>query len=86
MRAEGEKQRRLAEMMGNAAEHEAARQARLAAAAAQDQQEGGARLVQHGDVGRGGDAFRQAASRDVFSKLGDSLEARVNSRRHFSAK
>ncbi|PNH05026.1 Tetratricopeptide repeat protein 13 [Tetrabaena socialis] len=82
---EEEKQRKLAEMMGNADEHDAHRRRRLDAAEAVEAAEGQQRLVSHTDAGRGGDAFRDAASKDVFSKLqGASLESRVNSRRHFS--
>ena len=84
--AEEERQRRLAEMMGNADEHDAQRRRRLDAAAAVDAAEDNQRLVNQANAGRGGDAFKDAASRDVYSKLQGSLEARVNSRRHFSTR
>lgn len=73
-------------MLGNADEHEAQRRRRLEEAAAADADDERQRLVHHSDTGRGGDAFKDAASRDVYSKLQGSLEARVNSRRHFSAR
>jgi hypothetical protein len=84
--AEEERQRRLAEMMGNADEHATQRRQRLDAAAAAEVRD--ERLVQAADTGRGGDAFKDAASRDVYRKLQDSatLEARISSRRHYSAR
>ncbi|GIL73740.1 hypothetical protein Vretifemale_3865 [Volvox reticuliferus] len=84
---EEERQRRLAEMMGNAEEHEMGRRRRLDAAAAADMaEEESQRIVSQANAARGSDAFRDAAARDVYSKLQGSLEARVNSRRHFSAR
>ncbi|GIL49343.1 hypothetical protein Vafri_5718 [Volvox africanus] len=84
---EEERQRRLAEMMGNAEEHEMGRRRRLDAAAAADlAQEESQRIVSQANAARGSDAFRDAAARDVYAKLQGSLEARVNSRRHFSAR
>ena len=73
-------------MMGNAEEPEAQRRRRLDAAAVADAAGDNHRLVNQADAARGSDAFRDAASRDVYSKLQRSLEARVSSRRHFSAR
>jgi hypothetical protein len=73
-------------MMGNAEAHEAQRRRRLEEAAAVDAVAEKHRLVNQADAARGSDAFRDAASRDVYSKLQGSLEARVSSRRHFSAR
>lgn len=88
--SEEDRQRRLAEMMGNAAAHEEHRQQRLAKAreaeAAGDERD---RVVSHADAARGADAFKAAASRDVYGALSasaGSLEARVGSRRHYNAK
>lgn len=85
--AEEEKARRLAEMTSNAEQHDSARLERLQRAA-QGEPEGGRMLENAGGVAgtaRQGDAFAAAASRDVFSALsGASLEARVNSRKHFA--
>jgi hypothetical protein len=43
----------------------------------------------NGVGGREGDAFAKAASRDIYGAMnanGGSLEARINSRKHFNAR
>jgi hypothetical protein len=85
--AEEERQRKLAEMLGNAETHAAARLDRITAghrAAAAEE-----RIVSHDDVQKGHDAFRAAASREVFGAMGaetQTIASRVNSRKHFSAR
>jgi hypothetical protein len=91
-----EKARRLAEMMGNADTHErarAARQAEARAAEAEDAARGSAALLERarggggGGAGAGDDAATAAARAEVFARMhegGASLQARINSRRHYA--
>jgi L-aminopeptidase/D-esterase-like protein len=76
-------------MSSNAQEHDAARLQRLQRAAQQDASDAaGPGLANVNGVAgsaREGDVFLAAASRDVYGALhGASLEARVNSRKHFT--
>lgn len=82
---EEDRERRLAEMMGNASEHEQQRTQRLARAREEEAREDD-KVVSHTDAHRGADAFKAAASRDVYASMAasGSLEARVGSRRHYS--
>lgn len=85
--SEEDRERRLAEMMGNASEHEQQRTQRLARAREEEaREEEGDKVVSHADAHRGADAFKAAASRDVYASMaaGGSLEARIGSRRHYS--
>ncbi|GAX83794.1 hypothetical protein CEUSTIGMA_g11219.t1 [Chlamydomonas eustigma] len=87
---EEEHQKRLAEMMSNANEHDQHRQERLKKAKEADSATDG-RIVENvgGVGGRDGDAFAKAASRDVYGALSSSmgsLEARVSSRKHFNSR
>lgn len=72
-------------MAGNAVAHDAARSGRLASAAAADASAGNAAAAATSNGG--GAAFLSAASREVFrAGVADgSLEARITSRRHYSA-
>lgn len=76
-------------MSGNAEAHDAARLARITRAREEEVADAGRVVANAGGVAgtsREGDAFLAAASRDVYGALGKgaSLEARVNSRRHFA--
>lgn len=78
-------------MMSNASEHEQQRNERLQRAKEADAAADGQIVANAGGVtGREGDAFAKAASKDVFGALtasgGVSLEARINSRKHFNAR
>lgn len=86
---EEERQARLAEMMGNAAQHERARADRVAIATRSEQQEEreAAAAAAAAAARGGGDAFKGAAMKEVFGSMGGagntSLEARISSRRHY---
>ncbi|KAF5839880.1 hypothetical protein DUNSADRAFT_18423 [Dunaliella salina] len=83
---EEERSRRLAEMSGNAEQHDMARSDRLQRAAAADAARDGVVANTGGVSGavREGDAFMKAASRDVYGALsGASISDRVNSRKHY---
>ena len=83
--AEEEKQKRLAEMMSNASEHEQQRGERLHRAKEVDDATEGRLVANAGGVGgREGDAFAKAASRDVYGAMSGSLEARISSRKHYN--
>jgi hypothetical protein len=87
--AEEERARRLAEMTNNAEAHHMARLGRLQRAheaeAAQGEGHGVvANTAGLGGAAREGDAFLQAASRDVYGALSKtSIGDRVGSRKHF---
>ncbi len=81
--------RRLAEMMGNAEQHQQQRHHRVAVAEQAEQVAGDSGLRNEDGLAgtrRAGDAFLGAATKEVFGALaaaGTSVEARVNSRKHF---
>ena len=84
---EEERQKRLAEMMSNANDHEQQRIDRLQKARDTDATNEGKIVSSVGGVGgKEGDAFAKAASRDVFNAMSGSLEARISSRKHFNSK
>jgi hypothetical protein len=87
---EDERQKRLAEMMSNANEHDQHRQERLKKAKEAESTTDGRIVENVGGVGsRDGDAFAKAASKDVYRALSasvGSLEARVSSRKHFNSR
>eukprot|EP00798_Chlamydomonas_sp_ICE-L_P026049 gene26049-11748_t len=85
---EEEKQKRLAEMMGNAKSHEELRGDRIRKAAEAEAVSDGKLVANEAGVGGrdGGDAFLKAASKAVYGAMSGekgSLAARIGSRKHF---
>jgi hypothetical protein len=85
--AEEERARRLAEMANNAETHDMARLGRLQRAHEAEAAQGDGTVANTAGLSgaaREGDAFLQAASRDVYGALSKtSIGDRVGSRKHF---